>query len=370
MTTLIHFDSGSPHGPQRYPAAVSLHSHTLFSRENLSFFGAWLRSTPLAAKLSCPHRRDLLLSRLWWTPPLPPGEVFRLEAHQIEQALDARPLVSITDHDEIAACRSVQLLHGVEATPISLEWTVPLGPSFVHLGVHSLPPARAEAMFGAMREYTAAPDEARLPELLAWIGEDRATLVVLNHPLWDEAHIGAAAHLRMVRALLARSPGAIHALELNGLRPPAENSASLALAQDIGLPAVSGGDRHGARPSACLNLTHARSFAEFAAEVRFERRSTILLLPLYSQSHRLRQFDAVWELVRDYPEYPDRGRWTDRTFINDEEGNSRSLSEIWSEGEPWPVRAGFQALRFGSLGWRAARWRRRFRLPAVTSDYR
>ncbi|HZU27969.1 MAG TPA: hypothetical protein VFA04_20735 [Bryobacteraceae bacterium] len=365
MTTQIHFGWKSRRPRHRYAAAVSLHAHTHFSRENLSFLGAALGATPLLGELLRRSGRDLAFPRLWWNPPLPPGEVFAIETAQIEREIDAQALVSITDHDEIAACRVVRLLHGREATPISLEWSVPLGSSFVHLGVHNLPRSEAESMFRAMREYTAAPRDESLSELLAWIAADPATLVVLNHPLWDEAHIGTAAHLQIVRNLLARCSGSIHALELNGLRSWRENSAVLTLAREVGLPAVSGGDRHGPEPSACVNLTDASTFAQFADEVRRDRRSTILFMPRYAESHSLRQIEAAWDLIRDYPEYPERARWTDRTFIDDDHGRARSLSEIWRMGEPWPARACFRLLKLGSAGWRFG-WGRRLRLPALT----
>jgi nucleoside-diphosphate-sugar epimerase len=39
------------------------------------------------------------------------------------------------------------------------------------------------------------------------------------------------------------------------------------LAREHSRPVISGGDRHACEPSACLNLTDAHSFAEFAAEL-------------------------------------------------------------------------------------------------------
>ena len=347
----IHFFWRDRAAWSNLPTAVSLHNHTHFSRENLDFIPAYLRAVPVFGSIMRmieARRNEAERDTIWWTPPVPPREAFRVERDQTERVLGKRSLISITDHDEIAACRVLHLLHGTDCTPISLEWSVPLGPSFVHLGIHNLPASRADAMFREMRAYTAQPGPKLLAELLAWLSEDPATLVVLNHALWDEAHIGAPLHEQMVRDLLARHPGLIHAIELNGLRPWRENLAAIELSREAGVPAISGGDRHGIEPSACLNLTRAESFAAFVREIREEQRSVILFLQRYADSHRMRQIEATWELVRDYPEYPDRVRWTDRTFLEDRFGMSRSLSSIWANGEPLAARLGYQGLRLFS----------------------
>jgi hypothetical protein len=349
--TRIHFIWRDRLSWRHLPTAVSLHGHTNFSRENLDFIPAYLRSLPLLGPITRTieaHRRSNDSGEIWWTPPLPPREAFRIEREQMERGLGRRALISMTDHDQIAACRTIHLLHGADAGPISLEWTVPLGPSFVHLGVHNLPPYRADAIFDELRAFTVNPRARRLSELLAWLSEDPATLVVLNHPLWDEAHIGRALHERMVRDLLRGNPGRIHAIELNGLRPWKENAGGLELSREMGIPAVSGGDRHGPEPSACLNLTAADTFSAFASEIRESRRSVVLFLSRYADCPRVRQLEATWDLIRDYPEYPDRVRWTDRTFIQDRWGVSRSLSSIWGKDEPLAARIGYQALRLFS----------------------
>ncbi len=95
--------------------------------------------------------------------------------------------------------------------------------------------------------------------------------MVLNHPLWDEADIGAHQHRQTLAALLANHGRWIHAIELNGLRSWDENTEAMELARAWQLPAISGGDRHGLEPNANLNLTHAATFAEFVAEIRRER---------------------------------------------------------------------------------------------------
>lgn len=102
-------------------------------------------------------------------------------------------------------------------------------------------------------------------------------------------------------------------------------------------PVISGGDRHACEPSACLNLTNGGSFAEFAAEVR-DGRSSILFMPQYSEPMPLRILEAAWDILREYPEYPDREHWTDRVFYRGEDGVARSVSEIWKGRLPLVIR--------------------------------
>src|SRR5690606_22671198 len=115
----------------------------------------------------------------------------------------------------------------------------------------------------------------------------RGVLIVLNHPLWDEGGISQAAHEESLRRLLTQMHGLIDALELNGLRTWKENLRVMALAEQVGLPLVSGGDRHGHEPNALLNVTRAGTFAEFAEEVR-EGESHVVVMPQYREGRKLR----------------------------------------------------------------------------------
>ena len=60
----------------------------------------------------------------------------------------------------------------------------------------------------------------------------------------------------------------MHALEINGFRTWEENRLTIELAREIGLPVVSGGDRHGCQPNTLLNISQSRSFEELVAEIR------------------------------------------------------------------------------------------------------
>src|SRR5206468_11401081 len=122
------------------------------------------------------------MGRAGWHPPLDSTAAFDIEAGQI-QGFELAPLVSLTDHDDIAAN-----LH--PKCPISVEWTVPFGATFFHIGVHNLP----LGSWSVLRRYTAKPTGRGLAEAFELIDAHPETLIVLNHPMWDEAGIGAHAH--------------------------------------------------------------------------------------------------------------------------------------------------------------------------------
>src|SRR5262249_23704402 len=160
-----------------------------------------------------------------------------------------------------------------------------------------------------------------LCELLAALGELPGVLVVLNHPLWDERGIGPASHALLLDAFLDAHRPWIHALEVNGMRPWPENRAVIELARAAGYCLLSGGDRHGPDPNTTLNLTNAESFEEFAQEVRRDRMSDVLIMPQYCEPFRLRVAEAVWDIIREYPEYTGRVRWTERVFYRTADGD-------------------------------------------------
>src|SRR5271157_795392 len=87
----------------------------------------------------------------------------------------------------------------------------------------------------------------------------------------------------------------------------------------------------------CLNLTNAGSFAEFVAEVRAGH-SSVLFMPHYREPMPLRVLETAWDILRPYPEYPGRERWTDRVFYRSGDGVARPLSMIWGPRMPWILR--------------------------------
>jgi hypothetical protein len=272
-------------------------------------------------------------SRAYWTPPLSPAAALRLERGQIE-GLGLRPLVSLTDHDDIEAGLALQVAHDRGATPVSVEWTVPYGASILHLGIHNLPACYERSWLSAMGAYTAAPKEARLPEMLRSLASIPDALVVLNHPFWLEEGVVADDHERALARFFPQCLAWIHAFELNATRPWRENAATIALARAHGRPLISGGDRHACEPNGNLNLTNAQSFPEFVAEIK-QGSSTLLFMPQYREPLGLRILEAGWDILRRYPEYPGRERWIDRIFYRGDSGVARPLSAVWKDRVPW-----------------------------------
>jgi hypothetical protein len=270
---------------------------------------------------------------------------------QIEQVLQLSPLVSITDHDDITACLELQARYAHRCTPVSFEWTVPYRRGFFHLGVHNLPPDTAVEWFTRLSAYTLDPHENRLPRLLAALADARDVLVVLNHPKWDLAGVGEPAHDAALERLLGQFRPQIHALEVNGYRSWRENEATCRLATTVGMPLISGGDRHACAPNAMLNVTNARSFSEFVAEVRAGV-SRVLIMPEYRQHLAIRKLAAAADVLRRYPSYPPgRQNWIERVSC-EWEGAVRPLSHHWPDGGPLWVRSAVGTFRVltGPLG--------------------
>jgi hypothetical protein len=327
-----------------FRTGVSLHSHTLHSRESLDFIERatantlWLSGAirKQREKYRAVKGRELDLKRAWWTPPLSGRQAVDLEKRQIERRLAMEALVSITDHDNIDGCLSLQVLEETRDVPVSIEWTVPFRGTFFHLGVHNLPPDSARAMTVAMNEFTAAPEESRIAPMLEWLGAPaRETLIILNHPMWDENHIGEVAHSEFVIAFIEAYRPFIHALELNGLRPWSENRKAAQLASRFGLPVISGGDRHGREPNACVNLTNAASFTEFVNEVRNDGWSDVLFLPQYREPLKMRILENMCDILEDDPTHAMGWTcWSDRVFYLTDEGIVKSLKEFWGKQFP------------------------------------
>lgn len=246
-------------------------------------------------------------------------------------------MVSLTDHDSIEAGMALQVTADSREVPLSVEWTVPYHRSILHLGIHNLPPGAARTWMSLMSAYTAAPQERLLPEILSELARIPDVLIVLNHPFWLEEGVDGDDHLRALDRVLRESLAWFHAFELNGTRRWSENAAVLELARTHSRPVISGGDRHACEPAACLNLTNARSFAEFVSEIRCGH-SSVLFMPQYKEPMPMRILEAAWDILRPYPEYPGRERWTDRIFYRAEDGAPQPLSTVWRSRVPWVVR--------------------------------
>jgi len=175
---------------------------------------------------------------------------------------------------------------------------------------------------------------AELGQLLEALDGDPGVLIVLNHPLWDMAGIGAAKTYALVKEFLRNYGHRIHALEMNGLRSWQENLGAVSLAKEWDHPVVAGGDRHGLEPNATINLTRAATFAEFATEIRVERSSDIAVLPQYKEPLAFRHLLTAWDAVREHPKFIDKQRWEARVFVLCYDGVERPLSAVWKKGAP------------------------------------
>ncbi len=340
------WDGSEPWG--QFGTAVCLHGHTMHSEECLSFLPRYLHHVPGISQIVSRYERGpkpaVDFTRAYWTPPLTPASALRLERQQIEK-YGLRPVVSLTDHDGIQAGMALQVTADSRQVPLSVEWTVPYDRSILHLGVHNLPPESARTWMSAMAAYTKAPQEALLSEILSELAKTPGVLIVLNHPFWLEEGVQEADHRRALARVLRESIERFHAFELNGTRRWHENAATIELAREHGRPVISGGDRHGCEPAACLNLTNAASFAEFASEIR-SGYSTVVFMPQYQEPMPIRMLEAIWDILRPYPEYPGRERWIDRLFYRDEEGTARPVSAVWRDHVPWIVRPATGLVQF------------------------
>jgi len=350
-----------------YATGVSLHSHTLHSRESLDFIERATENTPWLsgairkqrAKYRALKGRELDLTRAWWTPPLAPRQAWELEKQQIE-TLGMRAMVSISDHDNIDAGLHLRVLPETRECPVSIEWTVPFRQTFFHIGIHNLPFDTAVEMTREMNAFTKEPCESRIVPMLEWMGAAPGSLAVLNHPLWDENHIGETAHRECLLEFLHACRRFLHGLELNGLRPWRENRNTIKLAERYDLPVVSGGDRHGREPNACINLTKAATFAEFASQVR-EGQSEVLFLPQYREPLKMRILENLVDILEDDPRHGMGWvRWSDRVFYLTDEGIIKSLSEHWRGKYPAVV-SRFVAL-VPLVKYRRVRWALRYAL--------
>ena len=324
----------------RFSTGVCLHGHTMHSQECLSFLPGYLRQIPGMSQIlrryeRAPRQVDFV--RAYWTPPLSPASALRLEKTQIAE-MGLRPLVSLTDHDDIEAGMSLQITTDPRDVPLSVEWTVPYQRSILHLGIHNLPVHSARAWMRDLAAYTSAPDDQLLRELVSELARIPEILIVLNHPFWLEEGVEETNHRRALDRMLHECIGCLHAFELNGTRSWKENAQVVELASAFSRPLISGGDRHACEPSACLNMTNAGSFSEFVAEVRAGH-SSLWVMPHYREPMAVRLLEAARDILRPYPEYPGRQRWTDRFFYRGDDGIARPLSTVWHDRVPWTLAA-------------------------------
>ena len=107
----IHFAWREGGALRRFRTGVSLHSHTLHSKESLDFVPRMAKAVPIIREAVAYEERQYVKRNgfppnydgAYWTPILSEREAFQLERAQIEEKLGLNAHVSLTDHDSVAA---------------------------------------------------------------------------------------------------------------------------------------------------------------------------------------------------------------------------------------------------------------------------
>jgi hypothetical protein len=332
LTRVHKFGSSASESPL-FRSGVSLHSHTMYSKEYLGRLPQYFDKFPIGGyiierelgRLHLYHNWNFDFTKLYWTPPLSPQEAYEVEKEQICKQLRLAPLVSLTDHDNIEAGLHLRLLPEMAETPVSVEWTVPFENTGFHIGVHNLPSAHASEWMRQFRGVTEHQKGSDLGTILRELSHEPQVLIVLNHPHWDTESVGAEAHRASLSRFLQQHKDHIHALELNGMRSRRENREVVTLGEGTDLPTVAGGDRHGCAANVVLNVTAAESFDEFVMEIREARKSEVVLMPQYFEPLQLRLLDNAWHALSDAPGEFGRQHWMSRVFLI-QNGEEKPLS--------------------------------------------
>ncbi len=338
---------------------VSLHCHTEYSKEMLDFIPFYAEKLPIISHYWKKEQASYLeregkaidFTTSYWSPPMTPQHVYDIEKDQLNKAgLDA--IVSITDHDHIGGNLTINDAGTAQGIPISMEWTVPFEYGFFHVGVHNLPRDRADEIAQTLLDYTFIKENhstENLNEVLAMLNDLPQVLVILNHPIWDIEMVGAERHEVLLKNFIREHGRWIHAFEINGFRSWSENKTVIEMAEALGIPIATGGDRHGCKPNTVVNLTNARTFDEFAEEIRIQKKSEVALMPEYEAPLHSRQLQSFSEILTHYPEFTEhRRRWFDRVFFDTGDGLGvvPLSSHGWKLGGPKWLRMAIWTLGF------------------------
>ncbi|HLV88920.1 MAG TPA: hypothetical protein VKV39_18180 [Candidatus Sulfotelmatobacter sp.] len=290
-----------PHPEREFGYAVSLHNHSHHSVEKLaalnhvvqrSFMRPW--SGILQKSFGLGDVPNLNYAEITFNPPYSPEDVYQMEATAASRWGFDGVHLAITDHDECAG--GLALLHNRPdlngRIAVSEELSLWFGGHLFHLGILHLPEYAAEETHTQIQAAARGKRYDELFEILSASG----CLVILNHPLvaW-----GPGANTIPVTDLLSRYGWAIHALEVNGMRPKEENDRVLELAQKWQKPLIGGGDSHLLVASSMLSLSRAATFKDFIAEVK-DGHAVPFVTPEYFAPLRWKLFLRVLFFISRY----------------------------------------------------------------------
>ena len=190
-----------------------------------------------------------------------------------------------------------------------------------------MPASRAVDWMKEFEEYTTNKKPRNLRELPAELNGQQCVLVVWNHPYWDAESIGPEERRKSLDSFLEKSLPFLHALESNGMRSRREDREALRLGTMLGVPVVSGGDRHGSEANAVWNLSRAQSFEEFVGEVGKQKHGGILLMSQFVEPLQLRLMENAWHALADAPGKAGRRHWMSRVFL-EVDGKAAALSQF------------------------------------------
>jgi predicted metal-dependent phosphoesterase TrpH len=258
------------HPEREFGYAVSLHNHSRHSVEKLAalnhvvkraFMRPW--SGILQESFGLGDVPNLNYAEITFNPPYSPEDVYHMEATAASRWGFDGVHLAITDHDEFAGGLALRRNRPDlnDRAAVSEELSLWFEGHLFHLGILHLPEGGAEETHIQIQAAARGKRYDELFEILSASG----CLVILNHPLVAWA---PGAETIPVTDLLSRYGWAIHALEVNGMRPREENDRVLELAQKWRKPVVGGGDSHLLVASSMLSLSSAATFQDFIAEVK------------------------------------------------------------------------------------------------------
>lgn len=68
--------------------------------------------------------------------------------------------------------------------------------------------------------------------------------------------------------------------------------------------------------------------------MRVGRQSTVLFMPQHREPMRYRIVQTMWDIMRYYPDHPDRRKWSNRIFFRDEDGTAKAVSTFFNGNQP------------------------------------